>query len=158
MGRAREPLRLYYRERVWSALWIFGLVRSPVKVRFCCAVGKKDRTRSGVCRALAPLPHLFPGLDEFLNSSGAREMTWPNSTDKVCASIKILNGGHAHHREPTLQVRQFFPRQDFIRRPWTPSHDGHFMIFSFYSPCHFVRLRTRTCTLALRGVPSESEM
>ena len=31
------------------------------------------------------------------NSSGAREMTWPNSTDKVCASIKILNGGHAHH-------------------------------------------------------------
>jgi hypothetical protein len=46
---------------------------------------------------LAPLPHLLPSLDEFLNVSGAGEMAGTDPTSKMGAPIEILNCRSAHH-------------------------------------------------------------
>lgn len=46
---------------------------------------------------LAPLPHLFPGLDKLLNIPGTREVPRPDAAGEMSASVEVLDGGPAHH-------------------------------------------------------------
>ena len=49
--------------------------------------------------------------------------------------VEILDGGHAHHREPPLQIRQVLLRENFFRRSGSPGHDaGHSISFVCCSP------------------------
>ncbi len=70
----------------------------------------------------APLPHLFPRLDQLRDRPRAREVSRPDATDKVRAPVEILHGGRAHHREASLQICQILPAEHLVRRSGTPSH------------------------------------
>ena len=71
----------------------------------------------------APLPHLFPCLDQLPDRPRTREMPRSNPTDHVCAAVEILHCSDAHHREAALQLCQISSAENLVRRSRTASHD-----------------------------------
>ncbi len=102
-------------------------------VRPECQIGSEVAQGTKLRAKSSPLPHLLPRLHEFLNRSRTRKVSRPDPADVVGASVEILNGGRSHHREPVLEVSQFFPGQNLVGTAWPSRHKSQSSRFVFCS-------------------------
>ena len=60
---------------------------------------------------------------------------WPGPIRSTVGVLdRSLDGGHTHHRKPSLKLCQIISAQYLVWRSRTPRHDAGFIIFAFCSP------------------------
>jgi hypothetical protein len=63
---------------------------------------------------LTPLSHLLPGLDEFLNVPGAREIPRTDPAGEMSAPVEVLDGCPAHDLQACPWVIEFLKGKDLF--------------------------------------------